>query len=39
MTHQELPWNEAVKKGQGSIISTDTMFSFYTRMLQDDTEV
>lgn len=39
MTHQELPWNEAVRKGQGSIISTDTMFDFYTRMLQDETEV
>ena len=39
MTHQELPWNEAVKKGQGSVISTDTMFTYYTRMLQDDTEV
>lgn len=36
MTHQELPWNEAVKNGYGSTINTDTMFRYYTDMLNQD---
>lgn len=36
MTHNELPWNEAVKNGYGSVINTDTMFRFYTDLLNQD---
>lgn len=38
MTHQELPWNEAVKNGYHTKINTDTMFRFYTEMLNNGDE-
>lgn len=36
MTHQELPWNQAVKEGYRTSINTDTMFHYYTNMLNQD---
>ena len=35
MTHAELPWNEAVKKGYCTPINTDTMFRYYSSMLNE----
>lgn len=35
MTHQELPWNEAVKQGYRTPINTDTMFRYYSDMLNE----
>lgn len=36
MTHQEKPWIEAIAKGIGTEISTETMYEFYTDMLKDE---
>lgn len=38
MTHQEEPWIEAISKGYGSEINTDTMYNFYSKMLRDEEE-
>ena len=35
MTHQEKPWIEAINNGVHSIINTDTMYKFYTDMLNN----
>lgn len=38
MTHQEEPWIEAISKGYGSEVNTDTMYNFYSKMLRDEEE-
>ena len=38
MTHQEKPWIEAISKGYGSEIDTDSMYKFYTNMLKNEKE-
>lgn len=38
MTHQEKPWIEAINNGVRSIINTDTMYKFYTDMLNNGQE-
>lgn len=38
MTHQEEPWIEAISKGTGTPISTETMYKFYTDMLKNEKE-
>lgn len=35
MTHQETPWCEAAAQGVGTPISTDTMFVYYTELLNN----
>ncbi len=36
MTHQEKPWLEAVEQGLNTPINTDTMYNFYSEMLEDE---
>lgn len=36
MTHQEKPWIEAIDKGIYTPICTDTMYTFYTDMLNNE---
>lgn len=38
MTHQEKPWIEAISKGYGAEIDTDSMYKFYTNMLKNEKE-
>lgn len=35
MTHNELPWQEACKKGKNATIDCNTMYSFYSKMLEE----
>lgn len=36
ITHQEEPWLEAIAKGYGTVINTETMYKFYTKMLDNE---
>lgn len=38
MTHQEKPWQEAISNGIGTPVNTDTMYKFYTEMLNNGEE-
>ena len=35
-THQEKPWQEAVKQGYNTIIDTNLMFKYYSEMLKEN---
>lgn len=36
MTHQETPWIEATKKGFYSVIDTDSMYEYYSGLVNDE---